>query len=79
MEFYHHTSDVAFLGEATVGIIISMGHRAALRFGYMAIVTDGIALAPNQNDEFDMVAGTGTAELTSPTYHGGYAGFEFTW
>ncbi len=79
VEYYHNTSDVAFFGEANLGIIIAMGHHFALRLGYMGILTDGIALAPNQNDEFDMFNDTGSVELTSPTYHGGYVGFEATW
>lgn len=79
IEYYHNTRDVAFFGEAMLGIVISMGHHFALRLGYMGILTDGIALAPNQNDEFDMFNDTGTVELTSPTYHGGYVGIEATW
>jgi hypothetical protein len=79
VEYYHDTDEVAFLGEAMVGIIISMGHRAALRLGYMAIITDGIAVGPDQSGSLDMFNSIGEVHVTGPQYHGGYGGFEFTW
>ena len=56
-----------------------MGHRAALRIRYQAIVIDGLALCPDQNDEYNLFTGAGSPELGQPLCHGGFVGLEFTW
>ena len=79
VDLYHDTNDLAIVGEVTAGVLISLGHYAALRLGYMAIVADGIALAPDQNDNFELLTGDGSVDLGSPIYHGGYLGLEFSY
>jgi hypothetical protein len=34
------------------------------------------ALAPNQLDNFDILAETGSFDTSSPMYHGGFVGIE---
>ncbi len=79
IDMYYNTSEAAFFGEFMAGIVISLGHYGEFRLGYVALLADGIALSIDQNDDFDLIDGRGTVDLGSPFYHGGYAGFGFTY
>jgi hypothetical protein len=79
VELSYDTDKASFFGEVNVGLLIAMGRYAALRFGYQALWFDRVALAPDQNDEFDIFTNVGSPDLGTPFYHGGYVGFEFSY
>ena len=70
---------VAFFGEVNVELAFQVCPRWAIRVGYTAMALDGVALAPNQHDDFNLQAGIGTFDYGTVIYHGSYIGFEGTW
>ena len=40
---------------------------------------DGVALAPDQHDNFNLQTGIGTFDYGTVMYHGSYVGFEAIW
>ena len=73
---FFHTS---FLGEAQLMWVHEFCDCLSARIGYQALWLEGVALAPDQNDNFYIATGEGTLDVGSAFYQGGYAGFEITW
>jgi hypothetical protein len=78
LEMRFTSSETAFFGEAWLGVLVSMGHHAAFRLGYVVFLTEGIALAPDQSPNLHLFTGQGQVALGQPVYQGGWAGFEIS-
>jgi hypothetical protein len=69
----------AFCGELMVGVNYCLTSRLALRAGYQVMWIEGVALLPEQLDNFDPATG-GIVDLGgSPLYHGGFVGLQCLW
>lgn len=79
IRFYDDEDTVAFAGELQLGGIVPMGPQASLRFGYQLFYLDGIGLAPNQSNTFDIFTASGTLDESSLLYHGAFLGFDIFW
>jgi hypothetical protein len=70
---------VAFFGEMNLELVYRFCPQLAMRVGYTAMWLDGVALAPDQHDNFILQTGIGTFDCGSVIYHGSYIGFEAIW
>lgn len=78
--FSARDSNVAFVGELGLTGAYQINDRWALRGGYQAIWVDGIALAPDQIDDSDLVTGVATLDTSGhPIYHGFTLAAELGW
>lgn len=77
-ERFHKT---AFVGEANLFMRYHFTPFFSLRAGYQGIWLDGVALIPDQFDDFTVVGNSadGRPDLTTIEYHGGLIGLEATW
>jgi hypothetical protein len=76
-----HKDDVAFLGQADVGLNYDFNCRWSATLGYRVVAATGIALADNQIPAFlaaqsDMQDVKTNGDLV---LHGGFAGLQFCW
>ncbi len=71
--------NTAFMGEASLVGTIPIKDCASLRVGYQLIYLDGVALAPNQGDDFDLSTGNGSADWSHILYHGLNVGLEIVY
>lgn len=73
-------SNVAFAGDLGISVSRRISQCLSLRFSYMVLCVEGIALAPEQLDNSDPSNSFATVDLTGGTfYHGGFIGGEFLW
>ena len=73
-------SNVAFVGELGVTGAYRINDCWTIRGGYQAIWVDGIALAPDQIDDSDLVTGAATLDTSGhPIYHGFTLAAELGW
>ncbi len=73
-------SNVAFAGDLGVSASRRLTDRLSIRFSYMALWIEGIALAPTQLDNSDPAGGLVTLDTSDGTfYHGGFIGCEYLW
>ncbi len=70
---------ISFFGELNLEYAYQVCPQFAIRVGYTAMWLDGVALAPNQHDNFNLQSGTGTFDYGTVIYHGSYVGAEFIW
>ncbi|HUG70287.1 MAG TPA: BBP7 family outer membrane beta-barrel protein [Pirellulaceae bacterium] len=70
---------VAFFGEVNLELAYQIGPQFSIRAGYTAMWLDGVALAPDQYDNFNLQSGIGTFDYGTVMYHGTYVGLELTW
>lgn len=73
------TEHVSYFGEVNLEFTHRIGPSWAVRVGYAAMWLDGVALAPDQNDNFNLMSGFGTFNYGTVLYHGSYVGIEATW
>ena len=74
------SSNVAFVGDVGVSVSRRITDRLSLRFSYMALWIEGIALAPEQLDNSDPSSSIANLDHSGGTfYHGGFIGGEFLW
>ena len=73
------TENVAFFGEVNLELAYRIGPQFSIRVGYTAMWLDGVALAPDQHDDFFLQAGNGTFDFGTVMYHGSYIAAELTW
>ncbi len=77
--FIASTNHTAFLGEVGVQCKYQVTKGLVLRAGYEAIWLQGLALAPGQIDETNIITGDiGINANSGVFYHGATAGFEYT-
>jgi hypothetical protein len=69
----------AFFGEVNLELAYQIGPQFSIRAGYAAMWLDGVALAPDQHDNFNLQSGIGTFDYGTVMYHGSYVGLELTW
>ena len=70
----------SFLGEIGLGASYQLTKHAAFRCGYEAMWLEGVALAPRQIPNTDLLAGTAEIEASGTLfYHGANAGLELNW
>jgi hypothetical protein len=74
-EFTH----TGFSGELQLMWIYQFCDCGRLRFGYEALWLEGIALAPDQGNDFYIYTGEGSLDVGSAIYQGGYVGLELVW
>jgi len=74
--FKRQDDGAAFAGDLQATLIVPLG-RGALRLGYQVFWVNRVALLPNQLDDIDFSTDTGSFDLTSPVYQGGFVGLEF--
>ena len=68
---------LAFAGEANVGLVIP-AWPCNVRIGYQVIWMTGVALAPDQMDDYDLPLNNfASVDVGSPVWHGGLISFEF--
>ncbi len=72
-------SQVAYFGEVNVELAYRIGRAFSIRAGYTAMWLDGVALAPDQHDDFNIASQFGTFDYGTVLYHGSYVGAEFVW
>lgn len=77
-QWFHET---AFMGDLNVSLRYQWCPRISVRVGYQALWLDGVALIPDQFDNFDIGANPvqGRIDLTTVDYHGTFVGLEATW
>ena len=76
-----HRDDVAFIGQADLGLNYNINCRWSALFGYRVVVASGLALSDNQIPAFlaaqsDMQDVKTNGDLV---LHGGFAGVQFCW
>ena len=76
LEFIDDEDEVAFAGELAAGLLIPMGPQADLRIGYQGILLDGVGLAPDQLDNYNIFTGSGSLDSATVVYHGGFLGID---
>ena len=81
INFSKRFDQTAFIGEANLFMRYYITPRMSFKAGYQGLWIDGIALMPDQFDDFDigLTPVQGRADLTTVGYHGGLLGFELTW
>ncbi|MDA1050234.1 MAG: BBP7 family outer membrane beta-barrel protein [Planctomycetota bacterium] len=70
---------VAFFGEVNLEFAYQICPQFSIRVGYTAMWMDGVALAPDQHDDFSIQLGFGAFDYGTVLYHGSYVGAELTW
>lgn len=70
---------IAYFGEVNLEFAYRVGRHFTVRAGYTAMWLDGVALAPDQHDNFSIQGGIGAFDYGTVMYHGSYVGGEFTW
>lgn len=70
---------ISFFGEVNLEFAYQVCPQLAIRVGYTAMWLDGVALAPDQHDNFHLQSGIGTFDYGTVLYHGSYVGAEFVW
>jgi hypothetical protein len=73
---YWHTS---FGGDAQLVWTYQWCRNFAIRVAYEALWLEGVALAPDQSDNFRLSTGEGSLDLGTAFYQGGYIGFDISW
>ncbi|MEO8495216.1 MAG: hypothetical protein ABI614_09110 [Planctomycetota bacterium] len=73
------TNHAAFFGEVNLELAYRVGPHFSIRVGGTAMWLDGVALAPDQHDNFNLQTQVGTFDFGTVMYYGGYLGGEFTW
>lgn len=77
--FIDDEDEVAFVGDVAFGMLIPMGSHADLRVGYQGLYLDGIGLAPDQSDNYDLFTSSGSMDTSTLLYHGGFVGVDLFW
>ncbi len=62
--FIDDEDEVAFVGDVAFGMLIPMGSHADLRIGYQGLYLDGVGLAPDQSDNYDLFTSSGSMDTT---------------
>ncbi len=70
---------VSYFGEINLELAYRIGRHLSVRAGYTAMWLDGVALAPDQHDDFSLTSGIGSFDYGTVVYHGSYVGVEVTW
>ncbi|MBC8354293.1 MAG: BBP7 family outer membrane beta-barrel protein [Planctomycetes bacterium] len=70
---------VSYFGEVNLELAYQIGRHVTVRVGYTAMWLDGVALAPDQHDNFNLQSGIGAFDYGTVLYHGTYVGGEVTW
>ncbi|HRX81190.1 MAG TPA: BBP7 family outer membrane beta-barrel protein [Pirellulaceae bacterium] len=73
------TEHISYFGEINLELAYRVGPHWSIRVGYAAMCLDGVALAPDQFDDFNLQSGIGTFDYGTVLYHGSYIGLEATW
>jgi hypothetical protein len=73
------SDNISFFGEVNLEFAYYICPQVAIRAGYTAMWLDGVALAPDQHDNFAVEAGFGDFDLGTVMYHGSYVGAEVAW
>ena len=71
--------NTAFVGDLRVGMVWRWGALMNFRLGYQAMLIDGLAIAPNQNNNLSFATGSQSVDVGSVVYQGGYIGFDLSW
>jgi hypothetical protein len=69
----------AFVGDARVGLVCNLGPRMNFRIGYQGLWIEGLAIAPNQNNNLSFATGLESVDLGGVAYQGGYLGLDLSW
>ena len=69
----------AFIGDLRVGLACRLGPRMNFRIGYQGFWIEGLAVAPNQNNNLSFATGLESVDLSGVIYQGGYLGFDLSW
>jgi hypothetical protein len=72
-------STTSLVGDLQVTLVCQLGPRANFWIGYRALWIDGIALGPNQTNNFSFTTNVQTVDLSGVLYQGGDIGVEFSW
>ncbi|MBI2480296.1 MAG: BBP7 family outer membrane beta-barrel protein [Planctomycetia bacterium] len=73
------TGHISYFGEMNLELAYRVGLHWSIRVGYAAMWMDGVALVPDQFNNFNLQSGFGTFNYGTVLYHGSYVGFEATW
>lgn len=81
INFVRRFRQTSFLGDLNVLLRYQFTPRLSMRVGYQALWLDGVALIPDQFDNFDVSTSPvqGRVDLTTVEYHGAVIGLEATW
>ena len=81
IDFTRHFHQTSFIGEASLFMRYRLAQCLSFYAGYQGLWLDGVALIPDQFDNFSPGPSPvqGRADLTTVEYHGGLIGFEATW
>lgn len=69
----------AFVGDLRLGVVCQLGPRLNFRIGYQGLWIEGMALAPNQNNNISFATNLESVDLGGVIYQGGYIGFDLSW
>ena len=79
-QFSAASERAAFAGELALTGSYIINDNWSLRSGYQALWLDGVALAPDQLDNSDLITGAATLNLKgTPIYHGFLLAAEYVW
>ena len=74
------SADFAFVGDMGISLSRQLTQNLYLRFSYMGLWVEGVALAPQQLDNMDPSVAFATLDNSDNVfYHGGFLGAEFLW
>jgi hypothetical protein len=79
VELHEDEVDVTAVTELNIGGEYHFGRHVSLRGGYLVLWLHDVALGPNQNDDWDIINGTGGFDTNTAVFQGGYFGFQVRW
>lgn len=69
----------AFVGDLRIGFVCCLGARMNFRCGYQGLWIEGLAVAPNQNNNLSFATGLESVDVSGVAYQGGYLGLDLSW